>query len=98
MYIYLFLLSPSLPPLSCRRTGVMVFGESNAPYVVTTAESLRQANIAHEVFTGHEAKRRYPHQLKIPDTYMCVREEDGGILYAQRALKAVQVGTFLCHT
>ena len=36
--------------------------------------------------------------MKIPDTYMCVLEQDGGILNAQRALKTLQVDTFLYHT
>ena len=76
----------------------MVFGESDTPYVLTTADSLKRGNIAHEVFMGHEANRRFPHQMKIPDTHMCVLEEDGGILNAQRILKTLQVDTFLNHT
>ena len=68
-----------------------MFGDHNAPYVKQTRDSLRQANISHEIMTGAEANRRYSKQLNIPNTLTCVFEQDGGILYVQNALKATQV-------
>ena len=75
----------------CRQTGILVFGPDSNTGVAATAESLASGGVAHERFTGQEANRRYPHQLRLPDDYQCVFEEGGGILYSQRAVLAFQV-------
>ena len=74
-----------------RRTGILVFGSSAGSDVANTVNSLSSNKIAHEVFSGREANLKYPHQLKIPDTYRCVHEDGGGILYAQKAVMTFQV-------
>ena len=72
----------------------MVFGGNGDPYVQQTIKSMKIANIPHDVLSGAEINRRFPKQMKIPDDYMCVIEEDAGILYAQKALRAMQVNKF----
>ena len=77
---------------SCdRRTGVLVFGEPSAQYIHQTIQSLKMANIPHEILSGAETNLRFPQQMKLPANHICVLEEDGGILYAQKALHAMQV-------
>jgi monomeric sarcosine oxidase len=73
-----------------RKTGILVFGPRHNSAVVSTAESLASGQVAHERFSGREANRRYPAQLKLPHDYMCVFEEGGGILHSQRAVLAFQ--------
>jgi sarcosine oxidase/L-pipecolate oxidase len=75
-------------------TGVMVFGENGDPYVQQTIKSMKIASIPHDVLSGAEINRRFPKQMKIPDDYVCVIEEDAGILYAQKALRAMQVNKY----
>ena len=43
-----------------------------------------------QVLSSAEANKRYP-PLKIPNDYGCVFENDGGILLADKAVKAIQV-------
>ena len=59
--------------------------------MAATADSLASGGVAHERFTGQEANRRYPHQLRLPNDCQCVFEEGGSILYSQRAVLAFQV-------
>ena len=74
-----------------RRVGILVFGSNAGSAIANTVSSLSSNKIAHEVFSGREANLRYPNQLKIPDTYRCVHEDGGGILYAQKAVMTFQV-------
>ena len=69
----------------------MVFGETRVPYIQQTIDSLKMANIPHNVLSGSETNRIFPKQMKIPDDHTCVFEKDAGILYAQKALHAMQV-------
>lgn len=69
----------------------MVFGKKTSSYLEGVVDSVKRGHIAHEVLSADEANRRYPHQLRIPDTHMCILEYDGGLLYAQRALRVFQV-------
>ena len=59
--------------------------------MVSIADSLARGKVPYEVFSGREANLRYPHQLKIPDTYTCVYEDGGGSLNAQKSVMAFQV-------
>ena len=48
-------------------------------------------NIPHKIMTGREANREYNQQLQLPDDYLCIFEECGGILRATIAVAAMQV-------
>ena len=72
-----------------------MFGGAGVGYVQQTIESMKRAGIPHNVLSGAETNRRFPKQMKIPDDYVCVFEEDAGILYAQKALLIMQV--LLCY-
>ena len=66
-----------------------MFGDSK---INSYIESLQQNNIQCEVMKGVEANKRYPNQLKLPDHYICTIDKDAGILRADTALSALQVG------
>ena len=68
-----------------------MFGDSTEPYIQSTMASLKDNGIAHKIFSGSEANKKYSQQLKLPPTDQCLYEEVGGMLYAQRALLAFQV-------
>ena len=68
-----------------------MFGPPKNSAVSSTARSLASGRVPHQTFSGREANRRYPQQLKLPEDYTCVFEEGGGILNAQRAVLAFQV-------
>ncbi len=53
--------------------------------------SLEQNNTPHTVMTGREANNKYPNQLKLPEDYICVTEDTGGILKANTAVSVLQV-------
>ena len=46
---------------------------------------------SHKIMTGREVNELYPKQFKLPNDYLCVTEEDGGILKANTAVAALQV-------
>ena len=71
-----------------------MFGETTVPYVQQTIDSMKKANISHNVLSSSETNRRFPKQMKIPDDHICVFEKDAGILYAQKALHAMQVYSY----
>ena len=75
----------------CRKTGCLLFGPDESLGVTNYIKNLASNSIPHEVFSGKEANRRYPHELKLPATTLCALQEDGGILFASKALAAFQV-------
>ena len=80
--------------LSLRKTGMMVFGDAK---VNSYIQSLKENNTPHRTMTGKEANAMYSKQLKLPDEYICVTEEDGGILKANTAVMALQVNKYLIN-
>ena len=75
----------------CRKTGLLVIGPDGSLGVTDYIKSLASSSLPHEVFSGEEANRRYPHELKLPARTVCVLEENGGIIFASKALAAFQV-------
>ena len=71
-----------------RKTGILVFGNDT---IKSYIRSLEENNTPHNVLTGKEANDRYPNQLTLPEDYICVTEDDGGILKANIAVSALQV-------
>ena len=67
-----------------------MFGEEDTE-VAEAISSLRSCGVEHEVFSGAEANRRYPQQLRLPPDFRCVMEKDGGILCADKCWAALQV-------
>ena len=53
-------------------------------------QALSTCGIPYSLLDAPEANEKIP-QLNIPMEYVCVIEEDGGILRAERALEAFQV-------
>ena len=42
-----------------------------------------------------QANKRYSKQLSLPETSICLYTEDGGILVANKAVAAYQVGIYI---
>ena len=74
-----------------RKTGLLVFGDANNKHVHQYIDTVQKCGVSHDVFTGSETNRRYPDQLKLPDSYTCVYDHDAGILRASKAVTTLQV-------
>ena len=59
--------------------------------------SLKANGTPHKTMTGGEANERYSAQLKLPEDYVCVMDEEGGILRANAAVSALQVNIIIHH-
>ena len=73
----------------------MVFGPDDSVSVAEIAQSLASNGISYEEFSGEEANKRYPDQLKLPANTKCLYEKDGGILCANKAVAAFQVRMYV---
>ena len=74
-----------------RKAGLLSIGERANIEIQSYINSLKACGVSHDVFTGSEANRRYPDQLKLPDRYNCVYEPHAGVLRANRAVITLQV-------
>ena len=70
---------------------MLSIGQNGNPEIQSYIDSLGGCGVNHEVFAGREANRRYPDQLKLPDSYTCVYEHNAGILRASKAVTTLQV-------
>lgn len=68
----------------------MIFGNDDVKKYIN---ALKVNNHPHTIMSGKEANKKYPRQLKLPDNYLCVTEDNGGILQASSAVTALQVCT-----
>ena len=75
-------------------TGILVFAPSQSEKFHATVASLKANGEEHEVLTAEEVNSRYFEQLQLPDDYMGVFEKDGGVLLANKAVAAYQVGRY----
>ena len=79
------------------KTGIYVFGSKDSKgslkgsSVADYIQSMEDNGVSHRVMTAKEVNDDYNDQLKLPDDYLCVSEEDGGILRASKAVDTLQV-------
>lgn len=72
----------------------MVFGPKGDPFVSGAEECLSRHGVAHDKFGVDEQRRRYP-KFWLPSNYEVVLDKSGGILRADKMLKAFQVFFFV---
>ena len=70
--------------------GTLHFGPSDSELIQSVIESLSKLKVAHEVLNAEDANKRIT-LLNLPANYVCVLEEEAGILRASVALQALQV-------
>ena len=75
-------------PFPLSQTGILIFGDNDVEKYI---QALRNNNHPHTVMTGKELTDKYTDQLKLPDDYVCVMEQHGGLLEASTAVGALQV-------
>ena len=54
-------------------------------------DSMKECGVPYVIYTASEANKKYSNQLKLPESFSCVIEHDGGILKADKALATLQV-------
>ena len=54
-------------------------------------DSMKDNDILFKLWTGEEANKRFPRQLNVDPSVMCIYEEDGGVLKASVGLRTIQV-------
>lgn len=72
-----------------RQTGMLSIGEKDNDFVNTTIKSMRKHNLPLDILNSDEIKTKYP-MITYPDDFMYVLDHVGGILRADKALKAFQ--------
>ena len=68
-------------------------GSTDNIFVNGTIQSLRKHNMAMDILDSAQAKARYP-MVSFPDNFRFVLDHSGGILRADKALKAFQVSVY----
>ena len=74
-----------------RKTGSIIFAEEKIGLVQRYAKSMEDNLVPHQVMPAREANEKYSDQLQLPEDYLCLTEEDGGILRASKAVATLQV-------
>ena len=72
------------------RTGGMFFGPSHSGAVQSVIDTLTKQKVSHEVLVAEDANKRIT-ALNLPANYVCVLEDEAGILRASVAVQALQV-------
>lgn len=65
-------------------------GDQNNEFVNSTIASMKKHNMPMEILNSEQAKVKYP-MISYPDEYSFVLDHSGGILRADKCLKAFQV-------
>ena len=79
----------------CRKAGVLGFADMGKKGLDSYLDSMRVNNLPFKFWTGDEANRAYPRQLKVHPSCSCIYEEDGGVLKASVGLRALQVYIYI---
>lgn len=72
-----------------RQTGMMTMGGKANNFVETTIKYMKKHNQPMTILTSDEAKIKYP-MISYPDDFTFIVDHSGGILRADKALKAFQ--------
>ncbi len=82
---------PSYGVIVCfRQSGYLAIGPYKGEFLEDNANSLRRNNAEFQYLNPDEMRRCYP-MLSYPDNYGGIVDKDGGILRADKALRAYQV-------
>lgn len=72
-----------------RQTGMLTMNKEGNEFVDGTIKSLKNHNMTMDIMNSTEAKSRFP-MISFPDDFTFVLDHSGGILRADKALKAFQ--------
>ncbi len=70
------------------RTGDVIMREKDEPFLKRTIELWKANNVAHEVITGDEVRKRWP-VINADDTTIAIYEPDAGVARARASTQAV---------
>jgi len=69
-------------------TGDVIMRATREPFITKTVELWKANNVAHEVLTGDEARKRWP-VIKADDITVAITEPDAGVVRCRAATQAV---------
>ncbi|XP_078010919.1 peroxisomal sarcosine oxidase isoform X2 [Phascolarctos cinereus] len=72
-----------------RQTGLLILGRKEEAEFRTTQDNLSKHGVEHKYFNWEEMKRRFPN-IQLPPGHGGIWESSGGVLCADKALKALQ--------
>lgn len=75
---------------SYRQTGLLLLGVKENQELKTTQATLSRLGVKHQCLSPEELKQYFPN-IRLAKGEMGLLEESGGVLYAARALRALQV-------
>ena len=70
------------------------FGPSDSGVLKATIDTLLNQSVPHETLAAEDANVRFS-TLNLPANYVCVLEEEAGILRASMAVQALQVNFYV---
>ncbi|XP_001510684.2 peroxisomal sarcosine oxidase isoform X1 [Ornithorhynchus anatinus] len=73
----------------CRQTGLLLLGRAENPEFQAMRDSLAQHGVAHQALPPEELRRHFP-GIRVPGGEEGLLEQSGGVLFADKALKALQ--------
>ena len=76
--------------LGCRKTGLLVFGDAAIEYTRKVARSLASLNAPYRQYNATELREKFP-MFRFDSGHVGVYDEQGGLIRADRALRAFQV-------
>ena len=85
------------------KTGIIVFGDryeytescNDAGGIKEYIKSLEANSVSHKIMSSQEINKKYSQQIQLPENYMCIYEEWGGILRASKAVDTIQVSIYV---
>ena len=77
------------------KTGLLGFGTSA---ITSFSSALQSNNVRHKTLTGREVNEIYSNQLQLPDEYLCILSENGGMIKAAHAVATLQVSIYIEYT
>ncbi|KAG8520145.1 Peroxisomal sarcosine oxidase [Galemys pyrenaicus] len=74
-----------------RQTGLLLLGKQDNPELTTIQATLSRQRVAHQRLPPEELKQRFPN-IRLTRGEVGLLDESAGVLYADKALRALQVG------
>jgi len=73
------------------KCGCLAFGDKDNPELISMEENLRQKNYAFEVLSPEQCNKKFP-QFTLANNEKALFQLDGGVVYADRALRSLYDG------
>jgi len=76
--------------LGCRKTGLLVFGDAAIDFTHQVARTLASLNVPYRQYNATELREKFP-MFRFDSGQVGVYDPQGGLIRADRALRAYQV-------